>query len=125
MVKLIGGYRLQEGQIVHGVRQMGKVFAEPGPTFSVLGESGLGGKHFRYAADERKFFTLQERGRTVQPIEFKQFGFVVKEFQLGGRSGHMQVDHRFCLASKLRKFRRQRIGGIKQVGRCSGMAARQ
>ena len=92
MVKLVCMHGFQESHLIGNFGEMGQVIRNPGATFSMLGKLGLRAQHFGYPADKGKLTPLEQACRTVLVVVLGEFGFEVKELQLGRCPCHVEVN---------------------------------
>ena len=103
MVELIGAHGFDEAKIVDVLFQMWQAVRHPLAAFSRLMKGILRAQQLGHAADEGKALAGQEGSRAVLAIELGQFGFVIEEFQLARRAGHVQIDDALGAGGKLRR----------------------
>src|SRR5579871_457860 len=72
----------------------------------------LRSKQLWNAADECETLPRKERSRAILSIKPFQFWLVFKQFQLAGRSCHVEINHATNFRWKLGRKRRKRSPGI-------------
>ena len=117
MIELVRIHRFHDAQIIGMPCEKWQTVGNPLPALAVLLEGILAGQHLWHSLDKSELLASEEGLRAVLPIEFDKLGLVVKEFQLAGAAGHVQVDHTFGLG---RKMGLGRLPGIRRVLRQNG-----
>src|SRR5882672_7512464 len=121
MVELLRAHGLDQAQVVHVFFQMGQSVGNPLPTLSRLMKWILRSQQLRHTIDKSEALTGQERSRAILSIKPRQFRFMFEEFQLTGRSRHVQVDDPPRLGGKLwrqDRKRGRRIAGEIKIWTC-------
>ena len=96
MVEFIRVHRLEESNLVGRLCEVREHVRDPCAAFPALRKRGLRSQHLRRSLDEGEEPAFQQGFRAQLPIQAVQFGFVVEQFELGRRAGHMQENDPLC-----------------------------
>ena len=103
VVELVSGHGFDEADVVHDFGKLWKAVADPGTGLAVLREGELRAHELGHALDEGEALAFEEAGGAVEAIEALEFWLVVEEFELAGRTGHVEEDDALGTGLHLRR----------------------
>ncbi len=95
VVELVGVHGADDAEVIGDGGEVGEHFGDFGLVFSVFVEVVEWAEEFGGAFDEGEGFAGEEFFGAVFEVVFFEFGFVVEEFVLRWRPGHVEVDDSF------------------------------
>ena len=114
MIKLIRVHRLHNRDFVHNGCQMRQQFGKFSPRFAVPLKCVRSAQHLGNALDEREALLLEQRFRTILPVQLLQLWLIVEQIQLRRRTGHVQINHPLGFRREVCGLGLQRI--LMQIG---------
>src|SRR6478736_6476003 len=117
MIKLIRLHRMDERDLVEMFLQVGQSIGNPQPGLHLAMKRIHRPHQLGCSGDESEPLPSKEFLRTILPIEFGQFRFVLEQFQLARRAGHVKINHPLGLGRKMRRQCAKRMLGVPRRGK--------
>ena len=102
VVKLFGIHRLDDGDVVHHLRQMRQLVRELRAALAVFGKRKARPQHGGITLDKGVALITDYRRRKRLALQRPELGLFVEEFQLARRTGHEKVNRRLGIRRDVR-----------------------
>jgi len=109
VIKRVRVHGFDNGDIIHDFRQVRKQFGKLGAGLAMPVELEFRSQQGGTRIDKRRAVTFDQFGWGRFAVPFGQFRFVIKQFEVTGRTGHEKEDDPFGFGCKMGRFRRQGI----------------